>query len=59
MFYKKHVCRVEPFPPEELVPMLRHLNDDKTVCGTMQVVFSVLSLVTVFTCRTSSLLAKL
>ncbi|KAL9093879.1 MAG: hypothetical protein Q9165_003802 [Trypethelium subeluteriae] len=40
IFYRKHLCRVEPFPPEELVPSLRHLTEDKTVYGTMYVDFA-------------------
>ena len=39
MFYKKHVCRAEPFPPEELLPALNHLTQDTTVYGTMWVAY--------------------
>ncbi|KAL9622644.1 MAG: hypothetical protein Q9160_002954 [Pyrenula sp. 1 TL-2023] len=35
IFYRKHLCRVDPFPPEELLPCLKHLTEDKTVYGTM------------------------
>lgn len=35
LFYKKHLCRVEPFPPPELIPTLKNLSEDKTVYGTM------------------------
>ena len=37
MLFKKHLCRVEPFPPEELIPALTHLSEDKTVNKTMYV----------------------
>ncbi|KAL9113933.1 MAG: hypothetical protein Q9227_002067 [Pyrenula ochraceoflavens] len=35
VFQRKHLCRVEPFPPDELMPALKHLGEDKTVYGTM------------------------
>ena len=41
-FYKKHLCHAEPFPPQELLPTLKHLNEDKTVYGTMCVCFLLL-----------------
>lgn len=34
-FYKKHLCRATPFPPEELLPALKHLSEDTTVQHTM------------------------
>lgn len=38
-FYKKHVCRTDPFPPAELLPALKHLGEDTTVYRTMYVMF--------------------
>ena len=35
VFYKKHPCRMEPFPPEELLPASKHLSEDTTVYETM------------------------
>ena len=35
VFYKKHLCRVDPFPPAELLPALKNLKEDQTVYGTM------------------------
>ena len=34
-YYRKHVCRVDPFPPAELLPALKHLSEDTTVYRTM------------------------
>ena len=35
-FYRrKHVCRADPFPPEELLPAFKHLSEDTTVNLTM------------------------
>ncbi|KAI5863697.1 proline-specific peptidase [Durotheca rogersii] len=34
-YYRKHVCRADPFPPAELVPALKHLGEDTTVYRTM------------------------
>ncbi|KAI2465309.1 proline-specific peptidase [Annulohypoxylon bovei var. microspora] len=36
-YYKKHVCRADPFPPVELLPALKHLTEDTTVYRTMYV----------------------
>lgn len=36
-YYRKHVCRAESFPPEELRPALKHLSEDTTVYRTMYV----------------------
>lgn len=37
LFFKKHLCRVEPFLPEELIQTLRHLTEDKIVYGTVYI----------------------
>ncbi|KAI0116823.1 proline-specific peptidase [Daldinia grandis] len=34
-YYRKHVCRADPFPPAELLPALKHLSEDTTVYRTM------------------------
>ncbi|KAI8946251.1 proline-specific peptidase [Xylaria longipes] len=34
-FYRKHVCRVDPFPPAELLPAMEHHSEDTTVYHTM------------------------
>ncbi|OTA55902.1 proline-specific peptidase [Hypoxylon sp. EC38] len=34
-YYRKHVCRTDPFPPAELLPALKHLSEDTTVYCTM------------------------
>lgn len=36
-YYRKHVCRADPFPPAELLPALKHLSEDTTVYRTMYV----------------------
>ena len=35
VFYKRHVCRLEPWPVPEIAVTLQHLKDDPTVYGTM------------------------
>lgn len=37
-YYRKHVCRADPFPPAELLPGLKNLSEDTTVYGTMYVI---------------------
>lgn len=34
-YYRKHVCRADPFPPPELLPALKNLSTDTTVYRTM------------------------
>ncbi|KAL2863144.1 proline-specific peptidase [Aspergillus lucknowensis] len=34
-FYRKHVCRTDPFPSAELLPALKNLSEDTTVYRTM------------------------
>ncbi|KAI2617256.1 proline-specific peptidase [Hypomontagnella submonticulosa] len=34
-YFRKHVCRADPFPPAELLPALKHLSEDTTVYRTM------------------------
>ncbi|KAI1107298.1 proline-specific peptidase [Jackrogersella minutella] len=34
-YYRKHVCRVDPFPPAGLLPALKNLTEDTTVYRTM------------------------
>jgi proline-specific peptidase len=36
-FFRKHVCRADPYPAPELVPALMHLGEDTTVYHTMYV----------------------
>ena len=36
-YYRKHVCRTDPFPPPEMLPALKHLSEDTTVYRTMYV----------------------
>ena len=36
-FYKKHLCRTEPFPPVELLPALGHLSQDTSIHKIMYV----------------------
>ena len=43
VFYKKHLCLVEPWPAPEVQAALRWLMDDTTVYGTMCVNLSYLS----------------
>ena len=33
-FYKKHMCRLDPFP-EEVQATFKALSEDSTVCATM------------------------
>lgn len=41
-FYRRtYVCRVEPFPPSELLPAFQHMGEDSTVYRTMYVAISL------------------
>ncbi|QKX55841.1 uncharacterized protein TRUGW13939_02939 [Talaromyces rugulosus] len=35
VFYRNFFCRVDPFPPKELLPAFKHMSEDKTVRGTV------------------------
>jgi L-proline amide hydrolase len=37
LYYRKHVCRADPFPPVELLPSLKNVTEDPTVYRTMYV----------------------
>ncbi|CAJ2509845.1 Uu.00g057450.m01.CDS01 [Anthostomella pinea] len=34
-YFKKHVCRAEPFPPPEMLPTMKNFDEDRTVYSTM------------------------
>ncbi|OTB14040.1 hypothetical protein K445DRAFT_335725 [Daldinia sp. EC12] len=34
-YYRNFACRVDPFPPAEMLPALKHLSEDTTVYRTM------------------------